>query len=115
MSTSDPGYSIIEHLFDRRDMTAVGDTLDASEMPRTKAGARHVLRLPAVRALAAHPALVDLATQCLGAAAWPYRATLFDKSAASNWFVTWHQDTALPVRRHVDDPAWGPWSRKGGI
>jgi len=40
---------------------------------------------------------------------------LFDKSAASNWLVAWHQDTALPVDRRIDDMSWGPWSVKGGV
>jgi ectoine hydroxylase-related dioxygenase (phytanoyl-CoA dioxygenase family) len=40
---------------------------------------------------------------------------LFDKSAASNWLVAWHQDTALPLAQRVDDSAWGPWSVKGGV
>jgi ectoine hydroxylase-related dioxygenase (phytanoyl-CoA dioxygenase family) len=42
-------------------------------------------------------------------------ATLFDKSAASNWLVTWHQDTALPIKSRTDALGWGPWSIKGGV
>jgi len=76
---------------------------------------RHALRVPAVRALAAHPALVTLAATFIGAQPIPFRATLFDKSAASNWLVMWHQDTALPLERRIADSAWGPWSVKGGI
>jgi len=45
----------------------------------------------------------------------PYRATLFDKSSARNWLVTWHQDTALPLRERREVPGWGPWSVKSGI
>jgi hypothetical protein len=44
-----------------------------------------------------------------------FRATLFDKSAASNWLVTWHQDTALPMKSTTDVPGWGRWSMKGGL
>jgi ectoine hydroxylase-related dioxygenase (phytanoyl-CoA dioxygenase family) len=45
----------------------------------------------------------------------PFKATLFDKSPASNWLVPWHQDTALPLQGHNDNPEWGPWSQKAGI
>lgn len=45
----------------------------------------------------------------------PFRATLFDKSAAANWLVVWHQDTALPLRSRVDDGEWGPWSTKADV
>ena len=55
-----------------------------------------------------------IARQYLGGDAFPFRATLFDKSVASNWLVTWHQDTALPIQREADVAGWGPWSLKGG-
>ena len=44
-----------------------------------------------------------------------FRATLFDKSPVANWLVVWHQDTALPLRHHVAEPGWGPWSTKAGV
>jgi len=40
---------------------------------------------------------------------------LFDKSATSNWLVSWHQDATLPLSGRVDDPTWGPWTVKGGV
>jgi hypothetical protein len=112
---TDPGYSIHPHVFTPADMTSVIGALDRAEVVRTKAGARHVLRLPVVRELAADRRLVDLAAPFVGPSALAFRATLFDKSAAANWLVAWHQDTALPLRNRVDDPAWGPWSTKGGV
>jgi len=50
-----------------------------------------------------------------GNTAHSFRATLFDKSAVSNWLVAWLQDTALPLDRRVDDSSWGPWSVKDGV
>jgi ectoine hydroxylase-related dioxygenase (phytanoyl-CoA dioxygenase family) len=41
--------------------------------------------------------------------------TLFDKSPARNWLVSWHQDTALPLCERHEIPEWGPWSIKGGV
>jgi len=96
-------------------MVRVREALGQADVVRTRAGARHILSLPAVRELASHPALVRLATTFVGARPIPFRATLFDKSEHSNWLVTWHQDTALPVARRVDDPSWGPWSTKGRV
>jgi ectoine hydroxylase-related dioxygenase (phytanoyl-CoA dioxygenase family) len=115
MNGIDAGYSITEQVFDRREMARICETLAGAELSRTKAGARHVLRVPAIRALATHPALVDLAATFVGAQAIPFRATLFDKSALSNWLVAWHQDTALPLHQRIDDSSWGPWSVKGGV
>jgi len=115
MNTLDAGYSITELVFERREMERVSQALSGADLYRTKAGVRHVLPLPAVRALAAHPALVALAATFIGDQPIPFRATLFDKSTASNWLVAWHQDTALPLRQKVDDSSWGPWSVKGGV
>ena len=115
MHTSDTGFSITESVFPRREMERVCQALATSDLPRTKAGVRHVIRVPAVRELAASADLVTLAATFIGAQPIPFRATLFDKSAVSNWLVAWHQDTALPMRQRVDDSTWGPWSSKGGV
>ena len=115
MNRFDGGYSITEQVFERREMTRVGGALGGPDLARTKAGAPHVLRIAEVRALAGDPALVALASTFIAGQPIPFRATLFDKSAASNWLVAWHQDTALPLGQRVDDSAWGPWSVKGGV
>jgi ectoine hydroxylase-related dioxygenase (phytanoyl-CoA dioxygenase family) len=76
---------------------------------------RAIERGRVVRRLAADRRLVDIAETFLGGTAVAFRATLFDKSPASNWLVTWHQDTALPLTCRVEDPLWGPWSEKAGV
>jgi ectoine hydroxylase-related dioxygenase (phytanoyl-CoA dioxygenase family) len=82
---------------------------------RSRAGARHLMRHPPVAAIASDPRLLGLAREWIGPSAIPYRATLFDKSVSSNWLVTWHQDTALPLTSHRHEPRWGSWSTKAGI
>lgn len=44
----------------------------------------------------------------------PVRATLFDKTASTNWSLGWHQDRVIAVRERIDAPGFGPWSRKHG-
>jgi hypothetical protein len=114
MKNSDAGYSITEQIFERREMARICDALVDANLARTKAGARHVLRISAVRALAVNPTLIARAGKYIGGQPIPFRATLFDKSTASNWLVAWHQGTALPLGQRVDDSAWGPWSVKNG-
>jgi ectoine hydroxylase-related dioxygenase (phytanoyl-CoA dioxygenase family) len=109
------GYSIHPSVFAPAEMIETLRALDGADLSRTRAGARHVLRVPAVRALAHDDRMLALARDYLGESAIPYRATLFDKSAAANWLVVWHQDTALPIVERVDAPNWGPWSRKAGV
>jgi ectoine hydroxylase-related dioxygenase (phytanoyl-CoA dioxygenase family) len=108
------GYSVHAAVFGREEMERLSQELDGPALPRTRAGARHVLVLAAVRTVTTDPRLVHLAQPYVGAAPVPYRATLFDKSSASNWLVTWHQDLGLPMAWRTDHPAWGPWSIKAG-
>src|SRR5262249_50557598 len=78
------------------------------------AGARHLMKNPAVAALANNARLTELAEGWLGGFAVPFRATLFEKSGAANWLIPWHQDTALPLVKRFDSTGWGPWSEKAG-
>lgn len=61
-------------------MIAIAGNLIGDTPQHTKAGARHVLNVPVVRDLSADPRLLAIARQFVGAAAVPFRATLFDKS-----------------------------------
>jgi hypothetical protein len=115
LSDADSGYSIKHAMFETSRMAEVSRALESSALRRSKAGARHVLSVPAVGLLANDPGLLAFASSFVDAPAMPFRATLFDKSPASNWLVTWHQDTVLPLSRRSDDAAWGPWTVKGGV
>jgi ectoine hydroxylase-related dioxygenase (phytanoyl-CoA dioxygenase family) len=82
---------------------------------RSRAGARHLMSIPAIKAAAKDERLLRIARRALGDGAVPFRATLFDKSARANWLVVWHQDTAIPLESRNDSTEWGPWSMKAGI
>src|SRR5229473_8552366 len=109
------GFEILPKLFDRDSMASVSKSLDEMPLRRGRAGARNALRIESVRDLAADSRLINIASSLLGGNAVPFRATLFDKSFATNWLVVWHQDTALPVRERRDAKGWGPWSVKEGV
>ena len=109
---TDHGYWIVANVLGVDETEALRSAVET--LPRGRAGTRDVLNHPDVRRLAADPRLAGLAKTFLTRPAIPFKATLFDKSADSNWLVTWHQDLALPIRRQVDAPDWGPWTEKGG-
>ncbi|MCU1298948.1 MAG: hypothetical protein JWO91_3226 [Acidobacteriaceae bacterium] len=109
------GYAIVPDVFRGEEMTSLVEQFCRADIVRTRAGVRHALKYPEVVRLAEDPRLANLASSTLGGSAFPYRATLFDKSPASNWLVVWHQDTMLPVREKRDVPDWGPWSIKDGV
>lgn len=82
---------------------------------RSKAGRRHAMTFSSVRYIANCEPVKRLACEVLGPRAFPFRATIFDKSPNANWLVVWHQDTALPLRYRIDIDGWGPWSVKHGV
>lgn len=110
---AEQGFAVIPDVIRRDEIEGLSTFL--AQLPRSRAGVRHVLGNLRVARLSEDPRLVKIARDVLGRDAQAFRATLFDKSPTSNWLVVWHQDTALPLRRRHDLPGWGPWSRKEGI
>ncbi len=114
------GFETHESIFTGPECDAILDAVaarvgDRDTGARARAGARHLLGLPAIAALANDERLLSIARAWLGDGALPFRATLFAKSSRANWLVAWHQDTALPWTRLDPDPEFGPWSTKAGV
>ena len=108
------GFEVVPNCLSPKAVSSVSKLLAESSITRSRAGMRHALQVPAVRSLAKSGVLIEFAKQVLGQHAFPFRATLFDKSPESNWLVVWHQDTALPLRERRELAGWGPWSVKEG-
>lgn len=60
-------------------------------------------------------AIGRIAARAIGHRAQPVRAVLFDKTAETNWALSWHQDRTICVRQRIEVPGFGPWSVKGGM
>jgi ectoine hydroxylase-related dioxygenase (phytanoyl-CoA dioxygenase family) len=106
------GFAVLPSAFSRAFADRVLEEIARLSPERSRAGVRHALGLGPVAELARHPILSEIARGVLGADAFPYRATLFEKSRDANWLVVWHQDTALPFRSRLEVGGWGPWSVK---
>ncbi|MBX9940268.1 MAG: phytanoyl-CoA dioxygenase family protein [Candidatus Obscuribacterales bacterium] len=89
-----------------------------------EAGRRGMLACPAVQAYAqegerlAHFFLTrrnksDLAEA--GRTTKAVRAIFFDKNPERNWYVTWHQDLTIALKRKVETPGYSAWSMKDDI
>jgi ectoine hydroxylase-related dioxygenase (phytanoyl-CoA dioxygenase family) len=109
------GFATLSGVLRPSEISAFLRSLTGGDQRRSRAGIRHLLRHPAVVALAHNSRLLGIAQGVLGSSAFPFRATLFDKSPNSNWLIPWHQDTALPLAEKRDVPGWGPWSVKEGV
>lgn len=53
--------------------------------------------------------------QFLGSRAKPVRAVLFNKTAATNWSLAWHQDRTICVKAKKEVKGFGPWTVKQGL
>lgn len=111
----DAGYALHEAVLSAPDIHALIGRIAAHSIPRSRAGARHILGCPPIGAVARDARLLAIASAWLKAPARPFKATLFDKNPDSNWLVAWHQDTALPMASPAAKVGWGPWSLKEGI
>jgi ectoine hydroxylase-related dioxygenase (phytanoyl-CoA dioxygenase family) len=109
------GFAIVPELLQPREIAELLEHIVGSDLPRSRAGIRHAMKNATVAEFTRHPRLTVIAQKVLGKAAFPFRATLFDKSPVSNWLVVWHQDTALPLRERHEALGWGPWSVKNGV
>lgn len=114
-SVLERGFGIVSSVISPGESDSLLAELNQAQLNRRRAGARHILRQPCVVRLARDPRVLGLAREVLGENAFPFRATLFDKSVDSNWLVVWHQDTALPLEGKRECEGWGPWSTKDGI
>jgi hypothetical protein len=86
-----------------------------SHLPPDQAG----LRLRGVEGLASFLAsrghIGRCAASVLGEGCRPVRALLFDKTAATNWTLGWHQDRTIAVKERVPVDGYGTWSIKSGM
>jgi len=114
-SIEQQGFAIIPEVLTRVEVEELLEALSHVTLQRSRAGVRHALRYAAIAALAQNSRLLGIAQQILGSTAFPFRATLFNKSPDTNWLVVWHQDTALPLRERRQSAGWGPWSVKEGV
>ena len=111
----DTGFWVKPAVLSAQECNVLLERLTAASVQRSRAGARHLMSEPAVWELAIDSRLRQIAAAGIGGTAVPFRATLFEKSGASNWLVVWHQDTALPLAARFESPEWGPWSEKAGV
>jgi ectoine hydroxylase-related dioxygenase (phytanoyl-CoA dioxygenase family) len=113
-SIATTGWAITDPLIDPGAVAELRDRV-ATHANAGRGGARNLLDDPAIRALAALPALRALAEAVLGPGCFAVRALFFDKTPGANWKVVWHQDLTVATAQRVDVPGYGPWTDKAGV
>jgi len=114
MNLPHDGYVLVERLFS----ADVLDTLKAifinagaarSERGGEMFGARNILAIPEVRAIAVSSVLPFVSDMRA------VRGIFFDKTPAANWPVAWHQDLTLALAARHEREGWTNWTVKRGV
>jgi hypothetical protein len=93
----------------------VGLEAACAQLPTNVPGVRIKDKLELAPFLNSAGPIGAIAATALGSGARPVRAILFDKSAARNWALGWHQDRTIVVRERIDADDFGPWTIKAGL
>lgn len=117
------GFAIVSNILDFEAVSLLIEHLTQIPVDRavsrrgdTAYGIRNLFKLvPLTRDIANSPALRLLIKPILGREARIVRGIFFDKTAAANWKVAWHQDLTIAVRERIEVEGYGPWSVKAGI
>ncbi len=107
------GAQIFEGALDNAACLSIEQAI--ADLPSDVPGVR-IGSAPALRAmLAVEGPIASIAASALGPDAHAVRAVLFDKTAARNWALGWHQDRTIVVEQRADADGFGPWTVKAGL
>jgi len=110
------GFTVMKSAVASEQIDQLTVLVESARGGKTAAGLRNLLvRSPEIRSFAQSGSIFKMAQQLLGGKPIPVRAILFDKTPASNWYVTWHQDLSIPVKERFECEGYGPWSVKDDV
>jgi ectoine hydroxylase-related dioxygenase (phytanoyl-CoA dioxygenase family) len=117
------GFGILENVLDAGTVSWLTDELaklaSLNSLRRRNEsiyGVRNLLHLsPRTRDFSHSEIVCNIAKSLLGEKARVVRAIFFDKTAAANWKVPWHQDLTIAVREKRETRGFSVWTRKAGI
>jgi len=114
------GFCLVPKIATGDEISLLKAALAHSEIARAERhgqtyGARNLLHLAEVRAVAAHPKILACLQILVGSAFRTVRGLFFDKTESANWPVPWHQDLSLAVQERQELPGWSRWTVKRGV
>ena len=114
------GYAIIDHVFSSAQADAIARLIERADASRSAFrktadlfAIRQVLKeIPEVHPLVFTASLRAVIRSVFGAGYHVAKSIYFDKPAASNWFVSYHQDLTISVKEKAELAGFGPWTKK---
>ncbi len=109
------GFEIIDDFISAHWLQAILDEIERSDSMQNNTGVRHIhKKSPVIADYLGSREFQEKSHRILPTGAVLVRAILFNKTAESNWYVTWHQDKTVAVSQQFEAPDWRAWSVKEG-
>lgn len=112
------GFALVRNPFSDAQIEALTEAIESfreSQKSAVSAGFRNLLKeCSTVKEFAKSREIREIVVALQGEKSKPVRSICFDKTPASNWYVTWHQDLSIAVEQRIDTEGFGPWSVKEG-
>lgn len=117
------GYSIVSGLYNFREINAMIQELDKGSLTNSANHRRQhdlfairqvLIEIPGLLPLVMNTKMQELVNQLTGAQSTIIKSIYFNKPAASNWFVAYHQDLMLNVEERHETAGYGPWINRSG-
>jgi len=114
------GFAVIRNIYTDQETGALLRCIESAENHSSSfrktndlfAIRRFLQEVPAIRSLLFTPALQSVIHAIMGNDYFIVKSIYFDKPAASNWFVAYHQDLTISVADRKDTEGYGPWTVK---
>ena len=109
------GFEYINDFISQQWLNAIVKEIEPCADLNNNSGVRHInKKLPLIADYLNSTEFKYKSQNFLPAGTALVRALLFNKSPASNWYVTWHQDKTVSVSKQFDAAGWRAWSIKDG-
>ncbi|WP_048330800.1 phytanoyl-CoA dioxygenase family protein, partial [Bizionia psychrotolerans] len=111
------GFGILNHVYTRRDIRKLKASFDAyfKNNEDQSFGMREVLKkMPELQEILFNKNFKKL-VKSIDKKAFLTKAIFFDKSPTDNWYVTWHQDVPINVKKKVETEGFLSWTNKKGV
>jgi predicted DNA-binding transcriptional regulator YafY len=111
------GFAIINHVYTKKEVNQIKSRIETFVRERGL-GNVHALRnvlseIPELKAIVLNTNLRRVLKK-IKPDALLTKALYFDKSPDANWYVTWHQNTTINVKKKVDTKGFTGWTKKAG-
>ncbi|WP_291910987.1 phytanoyl-CoA dioxygenase family protein [Chitinophaga sp. CB10] len=114
------GFAIVPFLYTAAEIQAILSCISQADSSRETfrktsdlfAIRQFLKEVPEVLPLLLNDRFKSLLQQAIGHNCFVVKSIYFDKPAASNWYVSYHQDLTISVNQKAALPGFGPWTVK---